>query len=103
MDNLKKVSDVIPLGIFSEYERTEIDEVLDKDIIINEFEILLGNYGEFAVILFNYPNEEVMKTFPCGGLVVLKKLNKIKENNSLPILGKIVKQTGKRQTYYDLI
>lgn len=103
MDEQKPISnysevkkELVP--IFPESERTEINAILNKDIIIYEFRAMPSSLAagkEYVLILAELDNKKV--SFPCGE-VVLKQLKDVA--NKLPIRAKIIRQKGKR--YYTL-
>jgi len=103
MENLKRVSEVIPPQIYPDAEVKVISEVLEKDIILKGFELLAGDYGDFAIILFSFPNDEKEYSLACGGKVIIKKLSKLANTNAFPVIGKISEVQGKRYKYYDLV
>jgi hypothetical protein len=98
MEGLKRVSELIPPGVFPEAEQIESEEIVGKDIVIEDYEVLTGKFGEFAVICFKYMNDEKFYSFACGGKVVMKKLAKLRPD--FPVIGNFFKPEGKR--YYDL-
>ena len=98
MENLKRVSDIIPPGVFPDATQVEVEDLTGKDFIIEDFEIMSGKFGQFSVICFKYPDDEKFYSFACGGIVIMKKLAKLREE--LPVLAQIFKPEGKR--YYEL-
>lgn len=100
---IRKVSNFVSTILFPEAEKIEIENVLDRQIIIEDFEVLRGDYGEFPVILFTFEGEQDKHTTAGGSSVVLKKLLKLKEADAFPVKGKIVSVKGKKYTYYDLV
>lgn len=102
MENLKRVGDILPPKVFLGADRVEIKEVIDKDIIIKDFTQLWGEFGVFDVVLFSFAGEEAEYTFPCGGKVVMEKVEKLKKMDELPVLAKLVTVTGRNYQYFDL-
>ena len=78
-----------------EGEQVDIDEILDGTILITDYAILTGKFGEFAVI--QYSNEGKLYTTACGGTVVVRKLKEF-PRDMLPILATITKPAR----YYDI-
>jgi len=96
---LKKARDVLGSAIFEGVERRELKEVLDQEMVIKDFRIFRGQYGDYAVILCMDENTQEEFTVGTGGIAVLDKLKRLKQMKALPCLVKIVK----KKRYYDLI
>ena len=95
----RRVSDVLPSGnLWPDLPRRELDDLLDRDMVILDFSFLNGRYGRFAVIKARLPDQEGEFTTACGGEVVVRKLDDLKERRALPILGAI----SYNEKYYDL-
>lgn len=99
MPEYKKVSEFKLDVIFPEATQVEKEEILDKEIVIEDFEVLTGKFGQFSVICFFYAEKEDEKLAFVGGQVITRKLEKIRKE--LPVVGKITKPEGKR--YFDLV
>lgn len=97
----KRVKDVLGDDLWSEYPKVDIDNLLGEDIIIVDFVIRDGQYGNFAIILVRHPETQEMRTSSCGGETFLKRLTQLREKNAFPILGQVVIPEGKR--YYNII
>jgi hypothetical protein len=98
MAEVKKVGELIPSLTF-EGEKVQMGEILNKDVVITNFGLQQGQYGEFAVIEFHFPQKSEKFVTVCGGKVVIKKLNKLAELVAFPVQGKFVKV----KRYYDLV
>jgi len=98
MENLKRVSDLIPPGVFPDAIPVEIEDLVGKDIVLEDFEVLTGQYGQFSVVCFKYMNDEKFYSFACGGVVVMKKLAKLRE--SFPVICQLYHPEGKR--YFEM-
>ena len=95
----RRVSEVLPSGnLWPDLPRRELNDLLDRDIVIDDFSFLNGRYGRFAVILARFPDSDDAFTTACGGEVVCRKLDDLKEKRELPILGAI----SYNEKYYDL-
>ena len=95
----RRVSEVLPSGnLWPDLPRRELNDLLDKDMVIEDFSFLNGRYGRFAVIKATFPGSEDSFTTACGGEVVCRKLDDLKEKRELPILGLI----NYNDKYYDL-
>ena len=101
MEEVKKFSDLYKGELF-EGRRTEVDEILGKELIILDYAELQGNFGTFAVCQAKLENELI--TFPIGSEIVLNQLRKIKEDKNFPILVKIEKRQSEKtkRSYYTL-
>ena len=77
----------------------QIDDVLDKEINVIDFQMRDGKFGEFAVILATIGKDNKRITFTTGSLVVLKKVKRVTKEGLLPLIGKIIKV----KKYYDII
>lgn len=99
-DPNRRVSDVVPSGnLWPDLPRRELDDLLDSELVIEEFSFLSGRYGKFAVILCRMPGSEQQFTTACGGEVVCRKLQDVKDGRFLPVLGTI----SFNEKYYDLV
>ena len=98
---VKKFSDIYR-GVDFEGRRTETDEILNKEIIIQDFTELQGLYGIFVVCQAKLGEELI--TFPLGSEVTLAQLRKIKADKNFPILTKIEKRISEKtkRGYYTL-
>ena len=95
----RRVSEVLPSGnLWPDLPRREISDLLDKDMLIKDFSLLNGRFGKFAVIMATFPDSDDEFTTACGGEVVVRKLDELKEKRELPILGAI----SYNDKYYDL-
>jgi hypothetical protein len=94
----KRVGDVVPSGLWPDIPQSDLRETLDMDIIVDDVAFLMGDYGEFAVILYRPPDTGEQYTVACGGQVVVRKLKDVKKGHGFPILGRITKE-GR---YYDI-
>ena len=95
----RRVSEVLPSGnLWPDLPRREISDLLDKDMLIKDFSLLNGRFGKFAVILATFPDSDDEFTTACGGEVVVRKLDELKEKRELPILGAV----SFNEKYYDL-
>jgi hypothetical protein len=76
---------------YPDVARIEIKELIDKDIIIKEFEERPSTFGgTFIIALAEVDGEE--RTFPIGSKVVISQLQQVKELNKLPVKTKIIEQ-----------
>ena len=95
----RRVSEVLPSGnLWPDLPQREIGDLLSRDLIIEDFSLLNGRFGKFAVILARFPDSKEQFTTACGGEVVVRKLDELKEKRELPILGAI----SYNEKYYDL-
>ena len=98
-DPQRRVGDVLPSGnLWPDLPRRELDDLLDKELVLEDHSFLQGRYGRFAVILARFPGNNEQFTSACGGDVVCRKLEELKDGRHFPVLGTI-SYTGK---YYDL-
>lgn len=98
-DPQRRVSDVIISGnLWPDLPRRELDDLLDKEIVFEDFSFLHGRWGNFAVFLARFPGSSEQFTSACGGEVVCRKLTELKDGRHLPVLGTI----NFNERYYDL-
>jgi len=98
-DPKSRASDVIPSGnLWPELPRRELDELLGTEFVLEDFSFLSGKYGDFAVFLARMPGTAQQFTSACGGEVVCRKLEKLKDGRHLPVLATITFD----DRYYDL-
>lgn len=94
----KRVSDIVPEGLWPDIAQCLLQDTLDMDIVIHDCAFLLGENGPFAVILYQAIPSGDYYTTACGGQVVVRKLHDLKDGGHLPVLGMITKPAR----YYDL-
>ena len=98
-DPQRRVSDVIVSGnLWPDIPRRELDDLLDKEIVLEDFSFLHGRFGNFAVFLARFPGQADRFTSACGGEVVCRKLTELKDGRHFPVLGTITFN----ERYYDL-
>lgn len=105
-----RVSDFVKSALDDFYPgapRTNLaDVILRGDVVIldcaivDDFETEYGLHP-LAVIAIADDLDSDPQTFPCSGMVIIRKLRKLKEAKAFPIVGEFVKRPDKR--YYDLI
>ncbi len=105
-DQFKKFGDIYQPTIEFEGEKVEEKEVVGKDIIIHDFAMLNGQFGEFAIVdatVLPVPGEAIDVTgkgkrvqFAEGSEVIMRQLKKIKEDNNFPIETKIEERVGEK-------
>lgn len=93
---IKRLSDVLPSGPNLD-GTTHINDVLDRPLVIDHYEVYPGRYGEFAIIYTRTLEDNTPLLVRTGGEVVIKKLRAIA--NKFPVLAKFVR----RKRYYDLV
>lgn len=99
-DPKTRVSDVIVSGnLWPDLPRRELDDLLSKEIVLEDFSFLHGRYGNFAVFLAHFPGSDEQFTSACGGEVVCRKLTELKDGRHLPVIGTITYN----ERYYDLV
>ncbi len=99
-DPKQRVSDAIPSGnLWPDLPRRELEDILDTEFVLEDFNFLSGKFGDFAVILARMPGSTQQFTTACGGEVVCRKLTKLQDGRHLPVLATI----NKLERYYDLI
>ena len=101
---VERYSDIVKNAIFPEAEKVDVRDILDKEIIIHNFQALpssLAEGKEFVVVLAEVEGRYV--SFNCGE-IVLKQLRNVKELGKLDdkegIIATIKKPLKKR--YYSL-
>lgn len=97
MSEIKRISEVLPQQKVYEAEKVDINALLNTEFIVLDYQILNGNYSEFAVILCSSVDKKKTFTFTTGSKVILKKLDTLKQNRLLPVIVKLVKI----KRYYD--
>ena len=94
------VGDVIQSGnLWPDLPRRELDDLIDTELVIEDFSYLNGKFGKFAVLLVRMPGTAQQFTTACGGEVVCRKLDELKDGRHLPIRGTI----NFNEKYYDLV
>ncbi len=99
---IKNFDEIYTPQIEFEGEKIDEKEIIGKDIVIHDFAILNGQFGEFAIIdatIVPAPTStEVGKRvqFPEGSHVIMRQLKAIKEDKNFPIKTKIEERTGEK-------
>jgi len=83
-----------PYGVFY-----PLAEVLGSDIIVKDFVIAGGEYGNYAIINFESDGFGDNCVTTTGGTVIMRKLNQARDKGLLPLLGNI----NHNQRYYDIV
>lgn len=99
---VKKFSEIYGQAIDFEGQRMEMSEAIDKEIIIYDFAILPGLYGDFVVVQAKL--DEKMVNFPVGSVVILDQLKKAKQDNNLPLQTTIIERISEKskRKYFSL-
>lgn len=71
-------------------ELHKLDEILNTEQILTEFEFREGNFGEYVVFKLAHPDTGEEKWYSCGGVAILKQFALIAPEN-LPLAVKPVK------------
>jgi len=87
---------------YPDVARIEMKEIIDKEIIIKEFEERPSNFGgSFIIALAEVDGEQ--RTFPIGSKVVISQLQQIKELDKLPVKTKIIEQKSEGGRVYQTL
>jgi len=102
----KKISDITeawdglsPSQTNLEPEHFDLDMILDQPIIVLGFSVRSGEKSPFYIVFGVFEDSKRPFTVACGGSVVIKKLNIVKEKRAFPVKGIISMPEGKN--YYD--
>jgi len=98
MQEIKRFSDLPKVPAFPDTQLVRIEEVMGKDIVVEDFMIYEGGYGRYAVIKFHYPNQQELFSTVTWSEVIINKLERADRENCLPLIGKIEKV----KRYYDI-
>jgi len=99
---IKNFNDVYRPQIEFEGDKINGKEVVDKDIVIHDFAMLNGQYGEFAIVdatILPLPNSTATGQrvqFAEGSEVVMRQLKMVKEDKNFPIKTKIEERTSEK-------
>jgi len=97
---MKRISDIVREDkLVVDGEKMQIDDIMNKDIIIHEYRSRDGQYGPFAMFSFSFSNSKDNKRHVCvtGSRVLWSKLELVDTKHAFPVLAKVVK----RDRYYD--
>lgn len=95
----KRAGELVGGRQFETDRNAKIDELLEKEWLIADFDLRKGKFGVWAVILLMDPETGEKVGTATGGEVVVRKLEELREGGNLPVMGQFVKPG----TYYDLI
>ena len=74
-------------------------DLIGREIVVLDYLLANGDFGQYAIIKFTEEENGEVKATTTGGKVVIDKLNKAKERNLLPLIGKVVR----KKNWYDLV
>lgn len=99
---LRTFGDTVGARAFPEAEDTELKSILGIPVVVKDFVERTFQYGNVAIILFSYPDQEDEKEYSCvcGGSIVRNKLIEAKKRRLFPLLGTI--SMGEGVDYYDI-
>lgn len=80
-------------------QQRPLKDLLDKDILVKDCAEVEGKFGSFLVVLAADLETGEEFTFSTGGTVLVKKIKKAKEQDLLPLVGRVVKE----KDYYDIL
>lgn len=98
-NNIKTIQEVVGVSRFDVDKVLDIKDVMNKEIVIHDFKVAKGNWGDYLVILASFDANGDKFVFTTGSEVIMKKLFICRDKNALPVRGKIV---GVKK-YYDII
>lgn len=88
---------------FDVEEQKELNAILGTDYIIVDYAERKGRFGKWVVILLQDPETGDQFTTATGGMVVVAKLEELREKNSFPIVGQFTATMGEQGEYFDLV
>jgi hypothetical protein len=98
MEEIKRISDLVPKGIYPNAQRVKFSDLKGREIIIKDATFIKNKYNKDAVvILFNFENDGNDYSTITSGSVIIKKVRYLVENQLLPSRGTVVKD----KHYYD--
>ena len=98
---IKRFTDEYPREVQFEAEKVEFTDILEKDIILVDIATMIGNYGEFLVVLGEMEGKRIQ--FITGSHVIVPKLKRAKEDRKLPLIAKFIQvESDKGKKYYDI-
>lgn len=95
---MKRISEVAKNGRLDVDEFVNINQILDKDLVIEELIERRGKFGAYVTIKAKLNGKTV--GFNTGSSVLLKAFKKVKEKGELPIVAKISKVRSNDGQYY---
>lgn len=92
---IKKFSEVYPQAVkFENAEQIEFKDVLGKEIIIEDISEMIGEFGEFIIVLAELNKNKIQ--FALGSTVVIPKLKKAKTEGKLPLIATILEKKSEK-------
>lgn len=85
MDKPKRLADIKVKGLYPDAEMVEMEDILDKEIVITDMSEVPSEFGNFSVFLFHYPEKEEMFSTACGGYKVVQRLLEAKVQGWFPL------------------
>ena len=84
---------------FPDAAEAKVADIIGKQLVVYDVAFKEMQFGEVAILLFEYPDNAGAKfSVLVGGEVVRKKVREAKEKNLLPLFGTIVHDA----VYYDI-
>jgi len=89
-------------------EWVKVEDILEKDILVQDVKELTGEYGKYCLVKFTTELETIdekgnprpiVYAFSTGSSVLMKKIMGAKEKGLLPLVGRIKKV----KRYYDIV
>jgi len=106
-EDIPEFSEIFPQEkIFSDLERVDINILIGKKIIVEDFVLKPSQFreGEFAIVKFREIGKSKEKVFLTGSEVLVKQLKKLKEISKVPFKASIQKvPTDKDRVYYTFV
>jgi hypothetical protein len=94
-----RIADVVNNELWPGIARVRPEDLGEADFIIHEVRFLTGEYGEFAVARSSYPDNGEEFTVPLSGVVVMRKLHDLDNEEKWPVVAKRVMVNN----YWDLV
>jgi len=66
-----------------------VEDLLEKEIIVEDVMKLKGEYGEYVMVKFSFEDNADKYAFVTGGVVLMKRILYAKEKDLLPLPGTI--------------
>ena len=101
----RRFGTVLPTAIFPDAEQVELKDIMNQDILIKDYKALMGENGEYVIILFEKPDGPGEFSTACGGIIVCRKIMEAYHRHLLPMVGSITKTPSKvrgHSDFYDL-
>lgn len=102
----KRLSDIADDIGFSSLERVKFESLVDKEITIEDIVHRDGDYGEYLILRFTYPDSPEAFSTAVGSTQIIEILSRVEDKKLLPVTVKVQSFPSKKykgKNYYTIV